>query len=288
MEQRYGGLEAGGTKMVCAVVDENGEWIDRLTIPTKRPAETVPQIVEFFKENHITSLGIGSFGPLDLKEGSLTYGSLASTPKEGWKGYPLLQAFQELQVPIKITTDVNGAALAEATNGAAKGLDSCMYITVGTGIGAGAVVNGTVLDGLTHPEMGHVPVKPHPEDAYGGNCPYHGGCVEGMAAGPAIEDRWGKAGVELAKDQNVWKLEAYYLAQAIASYTYVLSPKRIVIGGGVMKQEQLYPLIREALVKQLNDYVDIGNPDDYIVAPGLGENAGIEGAILLSKQAAQQ
>ncbi len=287
MEQRYGGLEAGGTKMVCAVVDDKGQWIDRLTIPTKRPTETMPQIVEFFKRNDITSLGIGSFGPLDLKEGSPTYGSLASTPKEGWEGYPLLQAFAELHVPIKITTDVNGAALAEATKGAAKGLDSCMYITVGTGIGAGAVVNGTVLDGLTHPEMGHIPVQRHPEDTYEGKCPYHGGCVEGMAAGPAIQDRWGKAGIELAADQNVWELEAYYLAQAIAAYTFVLSPKRIVIGGGVMKQEQLYPLIRASLVKQLNNYVDIGNPNEYIVAPGLGDNAGIEGAILLAKQAVQ-
>ncbi|MFB4212101.1 ROK family protein [Shouchella sp. JSM 1781072] len=282
---RYGGLEAGGTKMICVVTDEAGVWLDRLTIPTLTPEETVPPIVAFFKKNGITSLGIGSFGPLDLKEGSDTYGSLASTPKKGWKGYPLLDAFNELNVPIEITTDVNGAALAEATKGAAKGLDSCMYITVGTGIGAGAVVNGNVLEGLSHPEMGHVPVKPHKDDSFQGHCPYHGTCAEGMAAGPAIEARWGKAGIELAGDDKVWQLEAYYLAQAIAAYTYVLSPKKVIIGGGVMKQKQLYALIREELVQQLNGYMDIGNPDDYVVPPGLHEHAGIEGALLLARQA---
>ncbi|RQW23083.1 ROK family protein [Bacillus sp. C1-1] len=282
---RYGGLEAGGTKMICVVTDENGKWLDQRTLPTLSPEETIPQIVDFFKKNAITSLGIGSFGPLDLKEGSHTYGSLASTPKKGWKGYPLLEAFKSLEVPISLTTDVNGAALAEATKGAAKGLDSCLYITVGTGIGAGAVVNGTILEGFSHPEMGHVPVKPHENDTFEGHCPYHGTCAEGMAAGPAIQARWGKAGVELSEDDRVWQLEAYYLAQAIATYTYILSPKKVILGGGVMKQKQLYSLVREELIRQLNGYVDIGDPDEYVVAPGLDEHAGIEGALLLAKQA---
>jgi fructokinase len=285
---RYGGLEAGGTKMVCGVANEKGEWLAKLTIPTKHPQETMPEIIAFFEEQQIDSLGIGSFGPLDLVKGSSTYGSLASTPKKGWPGYSLLGAFAHLNIPISITTDVNGAALAEAAVGAAKGLDSCVYITVGTGIGAGAVVNGTILEGLSHPEMGHIPIVRHKDDRYEGNCPYHGDCLEGLAAGPAIQGRWGKAGVELAEVSEVWEMEAYYLAQAIATYTYVLSPKRVILGGGVMKQRHLYPLIREALATQINGYVKIGDLEEYVVPPGLGDDAGLTGAVLLAKQALAQ
>lgn len=284
-EIRYGGLEAGGTKMVCAVTNETGEWIDRMTIPTKFPEETIPEIVAFFERNKIDCLGIGSFGPLDLVDGSPNYGSLANTPKEGWRDFPLLDAFRPLHVPVLITTDVNGAALAESTVGAAKGLDSCIYITVGTGIGAGAIVNGSILEGLSHPEMGHISVVRHPEDTYKGKCPYHEDCLEGLAAGPAVQARWGQAGIELAENESVWKMEAFYLAQAIASYSYVLSPKKIILGGGVMKQHQLYSLVHKELAKQLNGYIDVGNLEEYVVAPGLGDDAGIQGAILLAKKA---
>ena len=192
-------------------------------------------------------------------------------------------------VPMEFDTDVNGAALAESWWGAGKGLKNVMYITVGTGIGAGAVVNGTMLQGLTHPEMGHIFIKRHPEDTYEGNCPFHKDCLEGMAAGPAIEKRWGKKGHELADNERVWDMEAYYLAQALMNYILILSPQRIIMGGGVMKQQHLFPRIRKYVQEFLNGYVQkkeiLEKIDEYVVYPGLGDEAGFVGSIALGKLA---
>lgn len=281
-----GAIEAGGTKFVCAVGDEHGRIIDSIKIPTTVPEETMAGVIEFFNQYDIESIGIGSFGPIDVNRESETYGYIASTPKLAWRNYPFVQALEEsFGVPVGFNTDVNAAALGEAVLGAAKGLDSCLYITVGTGIGAGAVVNGKLLQGLSHPEMGHIIVRRHPEDTYKGKCPYHADCLEGLAAGPAIEERWGKKGVSLVKRNEVWDLEGYYIAQALMQYILILSPKKIILGGGVMNQTQVFTSIYKYLPELLKDYVALPELSSYIVSPGLGDRAGITGSLLLANQA---
>lgn len=281
-----GGVEAGGTKFVCAVGDETGKIADRIQIPTTVPPETIPQVIAFFQKYKIRAIGIGSFGPIDVNPGSATYGNITSTPKPGWKDYPFVHEIKNaLSVPVGFNTDVNAAALGEATFGAAKGLDSCLYITVGTGIGAGAVVQEQLLQGLSHPEMGHILVRRHPEDRYNGKCPYHSDCLEGLAAGPAIEERWGMKGTELFDREEVWNLEGYYIAQALMQYILILSPKKIILGGGVMNQKQVFPYVFKYLQKFLNDYVSLPELSDYIVSPSLGDHSGIIGTLLLAERA---
>lgn len=288
-----GAVEAGGTKFVCAVGTKEGELIERIQIDTVTPEVTMPKVIAFFKKHPIEALGIGSFGPIDIDKTSDKYGNITSTPKPGWGNYPFVGTMKEaLNIPIEFNTDVNGAALGELMHGAAQGLDSCLYITVGTGIGAGAAVRGKLLQGLSHPEMGHVLVRRHPEDTYKGHCPYHGDCVEGMAAGPAIEERWGAKGIQLADRHEVWEMEAYYLAQALMQYILILSPKKIIMGGGVMKQAQIFSLVRQQIQELLNGYVAVPqiteHIDEYIVSPGLGDDAGIIGALMLAKQALEE
>lgn len=282
----FGAIEAGGTKFVCAVSDENFTIKERVSIPTTTPEETMTEVFSFFDQYELTAIGIGSFGPIDVNKESDTYGFITSTPKTAWKFYDFLGSVKNrYSVPIGWTTDVNAAALGEIKLGAAKGLKSCVYLTVGTGIGGGAVINGELLEGYGHPEMGHIPVRLHPNETYKGTCPYHGDCLEGIAAGPAIEGRFGKKGHLLADQEEVWEMEAYYLAQALMNYTLILSPERIVLGGGVMKQKQLYPLVRQKFAELINDYIQVPDLEQYIVAPGLEDNAGILGSLLLAADA---
>ncbi|MQR94728.1 ROK family protein [Fictibacillus phosphorivorans] len=285
-----GAIEAGGTKFVCGIGNEDGEVLERISIPTTTPEETMRLVVDYFKEKKVDALGVGSFGPVDLDVSSPTYGYITSTPKKHWNQYDLVGKLKNhFHVPIGFDTDVNAAALGESLWGAAKSLDSCLYMTVGTGIGVGAVSEGKLVHGMLHPEMGHILVRRHGDDHFAGRCPFHGDCLEGMASGPAIEARWGKKGIELASDSSVWELEAYYLAQALVNYILVLSPKRIVIGGGVMKQEHVYPLVRKWVIQLLNGYIQHknveGHIDTYIVPPVLGDNAGLCGALALARQA---
>ncbi|MEH7248061.1 ROK family protein [Neobacillus niacini] len=281
-----GAIEAGGTKFVCAVGDETGNIIERIQIPTTVPEETIPRVIDFFKQYSIKAIGIGSFGPIDVNRESATYGHITSTPKPGWRDFPFVQAIGDVfSVPIGFNTDVNAAALGEATFGAAKGLDSCLYITVGTGIGAGAIVQGNLLQGLSHPEMGHILVRRHPNDVYRGKCPYHHDCLEGLAAGPAIEERWGVKGDLLVDRMEVWEMEGYYIAQALMQYVLILSPKKIILGGGVMKQEQVFTSVYQYLQEFVNKYVVLPELSEYIVSPGLGDNAGITGSLMLGYQA---
>jgi fructokinase len=283
-----GAIEAGGTKFVCAVGDHLGNIADRVQIPTTVPEETMKEVIAFFHKYPLEAIGIGSFGPIDVNRESPTYGYITSTPKTAWKDFPFVQTLKEaFPVPVGFNTDVNAAALGEATLGAAKGLDSCLYITVGTGIGAGAVVRGKLLQGLSHPEMGHILVRRHPEDTYAGKCPYHHDCLEGLAAGPGIEERWGEKGVKLAERSEVWELEGYYIAQALMQYILILSPKKIILGGGVMNQEQVFPFIYKHLTQLVNGYVTLPELSSYIVRPGLGDNAGITGSLLLAHQSLQ-
>ena len=288
---RLGALEAGGTKMVCAIGDENGNVFERESFPTKMPEETMPNIIAYFKEKGIEALGVSSFGPLNLDEKDSHYGDITTTPKPGWANYPLRRVLmEELGVPVGIDTDVNGAAMAEALIGAGKGLDSLVYYTIGTGIGGGAMVDGKRLHGLVHPEMGHMLLRPHKDDPTPrGFCPYHDGCLEGMANGPAIEKRWGVSAKELPEDHPAWDLEAEYLAQMCVNTIVVLSPKMIVLGGGVMHQMHLFPKIRKRTQELLNGYVAHDavrvNIDNYIVPPALGDNAGAAGSLLLAVEA---
>jgi fructokinase len=280
----YGAIEAGGTKFVCAVGLENGEILEKIRIETTMPKETLGAVIDFFRKYSLKAIGIGSFGPIDINRNSKTYGFITSTPKKGWTNYPIVKTIQEaFSVPIFFNTDVNVAALGELEKGAAKGLDSCLYITVGTGIGAGAVVQGQLLEGFSHPEMGHILVRRHANDTYEGKCPFHKDCLEGLASGPAVEERWGKKAVDLADRMQVWEMEAYYIAQALMQYMLILAPKKIILGGGIMKQRQLFPLVRQKVKDLLNGYLAfpeiLDNLEAYIVPPALGDDAGIIGAL---------
>ncbi|HJC48131.1 MAG TPA: ROK family protein [Candidatus Lachnoclostridium pullistercoris] len=286
---KFGALEAGGTKMVCAIGNENGEILERISIPTETPETTLPAIAEFFQGKDIKALGIGCFGPIDVHKNSPTYGYITTTPKLAWRNCNIVGYLEDrLHVPTGFDTDVNGSMLGEATWGCARGLDTAIYITIGTGVGVGVLANGKLLHGMLHPEAGHLLLTPHPEDTYKGKCPYHGTCLEGMAAGPAIEDRWGKKAFDLADNPKVWEFESYYIAQALVSYILILSPQKIILGGGVMHQEQLMPMIRSQVEKLLNGYLDTKELHDlehYIVLPSLNDNQGIMGAIKLAMDA---
>lgn len=282
----YGGIEAGGTKFICAISNDQFEILEKVSIPTTVPEETLEKVFAFFDQYELKSVGIGTFGPIDVIKGSDTYGYITSTPKTGWNQFDFLgeMKMHYPNLPFAWTTDVNAAAYGEYRKGRAKDSKSCLYLTVGTGIGGGAILNGEIVEGFGHTEMGHVLVRQHPDDRYAGKCPYHGNCLEGLAAGPAIEARYGKKGHELAEDQKVWELEAYYLAQALVDYTLVLRPEKIILGGGVMKQTQLFPLIRESFKKLMNGYVTTPDLEAYIVSPGLEDQAGIIGCLLLGAE----
>ena len=286
----YGSLEAGGTKMVCAIGDEQGNILERVSIPTLAPETTMPAILDFFKNKNISALGIGCFGPVDLDKKSPAYGYITTTPKLAWRNYDIVGVCKkELGIPVGFDTDVNGSALGEATWGCTKELDNSIYITVGTGIGVGVIIDKKPYHGMLHPEGGHIFLARHPQDPMErGVCPYHELCLEGLASGPSIQARWGKPGVELADRKEVWELEAYYLAQAICSYIMILSPERIIVGGGVAHQEQMMPLIRKEVLRQMGGYIaakGMQDLDNYIVLPSLNDNQGILGALKLAMDA---
>lgn len=280
----FGAIEAGGTKFVCGVGTDPDDLVTT-QIPTTSPEETLARTLAWFREHargELQAVGIGSFGPVELNAQSESWGFITSTPKIAWRNFDLAGAVgRGLGVPVRFDTDVNAAVLGEARWGAARGVSNCLYLTIGTGIGGGAIVEGRVLHGLTHPEMGHVRV-PHDwaSDPFAGVCPYHGDCLEGLASGPAIAARWGLKGEELGPDHAAWALEAKYLACAIANYVCTLSPERVLMGGGVMRQAQLYPRICAELEELLAGY--LGRIP--VVGPaGLGERAGLLGALALSR-----
>ncbi|MFT8318173.1 MAG: ROK family protein [Sporolactobacillus sp.] len=279
-----GSIEAGGTKFVVAVGTGEGQIKESLTVPTTKPQETIGKVLDFLSQFSVEAIGVGSFGPIDVNEQSDTYGYITSTPKEGWRNYNFVGALKErFSVPVAWTTDVNEAGFAEYKMGAAKGTQSCLYLTVGTGIGGGFISQGQLLSNFGHPEMGHILLRRHPQDSFEGLCPYHKNCLEGMASGPAVEKRWGDEGRNLADKSEVWQLEAYYLAQALVSYTMILRPERMILGGGLMKQKKLFPLIREQFHKMLGDYLEVPELENYIQPVGLHDQAGIIGGLLLAR-----
>ncbi len=288
---RIGALEAGGTKMVLGIFDEEGRLLEKTRMPTRSPDKTMPDMIAFFQENQIERLGIGCFGPLDLREDSPDYGNITSTPKADWRNYPLLRTFQEaLGVPAAIDTDVNAAALAECRMGAARGCSSAVYVTVGTGIGAGVIVHGKTVHGLMHPEVGHMLIHPHPNDPLPrGICSYHDNCLEGLASGPALAKKAGQNPENLPDDDPIFTLEAGYLSQMCVNLIMVLCPEKIIIGGGVMQRGSLLNLIRKETVRMLGGYIQVpeitARIDSYIVMPELYPISGLIGAWLLGKEA---
>lgn len=291
----YGAVEAGGTKFHCAVGRDHTRMLARTTIPTTSPTETFAACLAFFEEataahGPISALGIAAFGPLDLDKASPTHGSVLATTKSGWSGAAFRQTFEAaLGVPVFIDTDVNGAVLAEARYGAAKGCDCAVYVTVGTGIGGGVYVRGAPQHGLVHPEVGHIALPRSPGDeAFDSVCPFHDDCLEGLASGPAIARRAGRPAEELAADHPVWDHEVFYLAHMCRTITCLLSPQKIILGGGVMASRGLLARVQAAFMPIFGDYLPIaarsGGIDNYIVGQTLAGVSGLAGAFALAQQ----
>lgn len=285
----YGALEAGGTKMVCGIGTKEGVILYRESFPTTSPEETMKNIIDFFSKYDIKALGIGAFGPVDVNKNSKTYGRILDTPKTLWKNYDILGTLKDaLNIPVEIDTDVNGSCLGELTYGSGKGLKSLVYITVGTGIGIGVAVEGNLVHGMLHPEGGHIYVPIAENDDFAGVCPYHGRCLEGMASGVSIEKRWNQKAYDLKDIAEVWEMEAHYLSYGIVNYILTYSPEKIILGGGVIKQEQLLPLIREKVQTLLNGYINvplIQDIENYIVISNMNDNQGLLGCIALGLKA---
>jgi fructokinase len=287
----YGGIEAGGSKWVCATGTGPDDLEQTLTFATTDPEETIARAADFFSRNGaIAAIGIGSFGPIDIDRTSPTWGRITTTPKPGWAYTEVVAALRNaLDLPIAFDTDVNAAALGEHRWGAAVGLETFCYITVGTGIGGGGIANGNLMHGLLHPEFGHMRI-PHDRkrDPFDGACPYHGDCFEGLASGDALRARWGRSPPEIA-DESAWLLEAEYLALGLQNVICTISPQKIILGGGVMKEPALLPHVRsrvQALASGYFDAPELGAAiDEYIVPPALGDRAGVLGALELARRA---
>lgn len=288
----FGGIEAGGTKFICGIGTSPAD-LEVAQFPTSSPEITLAAVIEFFKSAKVAlrAIGIGSFGPIDPNPQSPHYGHITSTPKAGWANFDLAGTVRDaLQLPVAFDTDVNAAMLGEARWGAARGLSDAIYLTIGTGVGGGALVHGELVHGLVHPEMGHLRL-PHDRvrDAFTGICPFHGDCLEGLASGPAIQARWGAIATTLPPDHPAWALEAQYLAYALNNLAITLSPQRILLGGGVMQQSHLFDLVRAEFAQLLNGYVRhpelLEHLERYIQPPQLGARAGILGTIALAERA---
>jgi fructokinase len=288
----YGGIEAGGTKFICALGSGAGLITSETRIETTTPDETFTHVIRFFRsavnEKAVGRIGMACFGPLDLDPRSSTYGFITSTTKSGWRNTDVVGRLKrELDVAVVLDTDVNGAALGELTWGAGQGFDPLLYLTIGTGIGGGFVKDGQPLKGLVHPEMGHIRL-PHDRklDPFPGACPFHGDCFEGLASGPAIAARIGLPSDDLPDDHPFWRIEAHYIALAIQGFILTLSPRKVIVGGGIMQRKQLLPLVRSEVRELLNGYVQhpaLDRMDEYIVSPSLGARAGVLGAISMAR-----
>lgn len=290
----YGGVEAGGTKFVCAVGDDAGRVLRESVIPTTTPEETIVRTADFFRSDPgrgaLKAIGIGSFGPVDPDPESETFGYITSTPKNGWAHTDFAGRLErEMRLPVGFDTDTNAAALGERLAGVAVGLDTFMYLTVGTGVGGGGFVAGKRMRGLVHPEMGHLMLPRAADDSFAGACPYHGDCLEGMISGPALHARTGRPAEELPPEHRAWTFTVHYLAAALVNYICILSPQRIILGGGVMHQEHLLPRIRKRVLENLNGYIRsdriLTSIESYLVPPGLGDRSGVVGALALAKEA---
>jgi fructokinase len=293
-EKLYGSIEAGGTKFVCSVASGPEHIVEEVRFPTTTPDETLGKAIHFFqpyvRSGQVRTIGVGCFGPLDLTPDSPTYGFITATPKPHWSNTNVRGNLQHaLHVDIAFDMDVNAAAVGEARWGASRGIDPSLYLTIGTGIGGGYLVHGKPLIGMLNLEMGHLRIPHNRElDPFHGSCPFHGDCFEGLASGPAIEKRLGVQGAVVPEEDAFWDLEADYIASALMNYILTLSPKRIILGGGVMQREFLFKKVRSRVSELLNGYVSspsiLKDIDHYIVPPGLGNQAGSLGGIAMAIQ----
>lgn len=292
----YGGIEGGGTKFVCLIAAAPDQVVAETVIPTTTPEETLERVITFFRQPRpgvrLAALGLAMFGPLELNPSAPNYGSLLATPKPGWSGVPVVQRLQEaLGLPVGVDTDVNGALRAECRWGAGRGYDPVVYLTVGTGIGGGAWVHGRPVHGLLHPEMGHLPLPVLPGDTFPGLCPFHGRCWEGLAAGPALAARAGRPLEQVPPEDPLWDLAGQYLGLGIAALVCTLSPRRVILGGGVGQQPHVLARARQALRAYLNGYLPRPELEtavaEFLVPPALGARAGVLGAIALAEEAAR-
>lgn len=272
MSVYYGSIEAGGTKFVLAIADEHFNIIKKCKFATTTPQETISKTIKYFKENRVSAIGLGSFGPIDLNLSSKTYGYITSTPKVGWKNINLVGQLKEaLDIPIYFTTDVNASAYGEMKN---TGIKNLVYLTIGTGIGGGAIQNGYFIGGIGHSEMGHQRINRHRDDlTFEGICPFHGDCLEGVAAGPSLEARTGILGEKISSDDPIWDILSYYIAQAAINATLTLAPECIILGGGVMEKSNMISLIQKHFISMLNNYIDLPcSVEKYIRLPTVKEN----------------
>lgn len=283
-----GSIEAGGTKINCAVGNKEGTVLKQVQFATTTPEENVSQIINFFTHNKVNAIGIGCFGPVNVDKKSLEYGSLLDTPKKAWRFYPLLQTLKkELDVPMLIHSDVTISALGETHSGGGQGDDLVLYVTIGTGVGGGITINGGLSDSPRHPEMGHVTLQRIAGDEMESVCPFHENCFEGLAAGPALEKRWAKKGIDLDSSHPAWEIEADYIAQGLVQMIVILAPDRVIVGGGVMKQNHLLKSIREKVKDKLGGYTyyeSLKDMNELIITPKLGDDSGLVGGLLLAQQ----
>lgn len=281
---RYGLVEAGGTKFVLGVADADGVILARGRVPTTTPDATIAAMLDWFDDHGaFAAIGLATFGPVELNPRSDKWGHILETPKPGWSGIDLAGPLQRrFQCPVSVDTDVNGAALAEARWGAGRGSDNVLYFTIGTGVGGGAVINGKTLRGVGHPEMGHIRLPRHPDDlGYGGKCPFHGDCLEGLASGPAILDRWGQTLSDLPPDHPAHAIIAFYIAQMVVTMQAVFEPGKIVLGGGVMATPGLIDAVRAKAMELGGGYFR-SDASESVTLPGLGNDAGLLGAYALA------
>jgi fructokinase len=291
----FGGIEAGGTKFNCVIANAQGEILAQRVIPTTTPDQTLPACLAFYKEHQaslgpLDALGIGSFGPVELDKDSPAFGSIKKTPKSGWSNTPIVSFFKDaLGIPIGFDTDVNAAALGEYTRGVAQDCDCFVYVTVGTGIGAGVLLNGQPLQGIAHPEIGHMLITRHPLDTPNtSSCPFHACCVEGLASGSSLNLRFPEGVQALPEDHVIWEVESHYLALLCANLTQAFAPKKIVLGGGVMQQQHLLPKIRAEFLRLVNGYAHervITHVNDYVISASSSGLAGVNGALALAASA---
>ena len=286
----FGAIEAGGTKFICAVGSGPTDLREKVRIPTTSPEETLGACINFFKDEQkkhpLAGIGVSCFGPLDLNRNSTTFGSITKTPKAGWSDTNVRSMLMSaLKIPVAIDTDVNGAAISEHLWGAGKGIENLLYLTIGTGVGGGALINGKLAHGLVHPEMGHFRPRRHPKDTFEGLCGFHHDCFEGLASGPSIKARWNAEPRDIPQESLAWEIESHYIAEALATYICVLSPELIILGGGVMNRDFIFSMVREKTLEYLAGYVGssrlLKETSSYIVPQGLEGDAGVLGGIAL-------
>lgn len=281
----YGSIELGGTKIRCAIFDEDGKIIKEIRIKTEDPNKNLEQASDFFKAENIKAIGVGAFGPIDLDKDSKNYGYILSTPKKLWRNFDLVGNLKKnLDIPIRLTTDVGASGIGEFFLGAARNKKSSLYLTIGTGIGGSFIVDGKIVEGFSHPEMGHIEISREVDDNFKSVCDYHNSCFEGLCSGPAIEKRAGSKAEELEIDDPAFLITARYIAKALYTYTAILRPDIIIIGGGVANKARMIERIRKEFNKIKGEYLVLPSSEEYIVFPNLGNEAGLIGGYILAKE----